>query len=236
MLDEIGDMPMDLQVKLLRAIQTQEITRIGGTRPIKLDIRFLALTNADLKKKVAEGSFRQDLYYRLNVIPIAVPALRQRTEDFEELCRHFIHRFTKKYDRTFCLTEWQIDYMKRYQWPGNIRELENVMEYLILCSSGIGRIEDDVLRGLLNVPEENLGLQPAAPAIVECAQEEEPEELPPEDLDFNTAVAGFEKKLLEQVLKESSNLREASRKLNINASTICRKIKQYGIDYENRRS
>ena len=236
MLDEIGDMPMDLQVKLLRAIQSQEITRIGGTRPIKLDIRFLALTNADLKKKVAEGSFRQDLYYRLNVIPIAVPALRQRTEDFEELCRHFIHRFTKKYDRTFCLTEWQIDYMKRYQWPGNIRELENVMEYLILCSSGIGRIEDDVLRGLLNVPEENLGPQPAAPAIVECAQEEEPEELPPEDLDFNTAVAGFEKKLLEQVLKESSNLREASRKLNINASTICRKIKQYGIDYENRRS
>ena len=171
MLDEIGDMPMDLQVKLLRAIQSQEITRIGGTRPIKLDIRFLALTNADLKKKVAEGSFRQDLYYRLNVIPIAVPALRQRTEDFEELCRHFIHRFTKKYDRTFCLTEWQIDYMKRYQWPGNIRELENVMEYLILCSSGIGRIEDDVLRGLLNVPEENLGPQPAAPAIVECAQE-----------------------------------------------------------------
>ena len=72
MLDEIGDMPMDLQVKLLRAIQSQEITRIGGTRPIKLDIRFLALTNADLKKKVAEGSFRQDLYYRLNVIPIAV--------------------------------------------------------------------------------------------------------------------------------------------------------------------
>ena len=235
MLDEIGDMPMDLQVKLLRAIQSQEITRIGGTRPIKLDIRFLALTNADLKKKVAEGSFRQDLYYRLNVIPIAVPSLRQRTEDFEELCQHFIQRFTKKYDRTFSLTEWQIDYMKRYQWPGNIRELENVMEYLILCSSGIGRIEDDVLRGLLNVPEEDLEPQPAASAV-EAEPEEEPETLLPEGVDFNTAVAGFEKKLLEQVLKESSNLREASRKLNINASTICRKIKQYEIPYENRRS
>ena len=83
----------------MRAIQSQEITRIGGTRPIKLDIRFLALTNADLKKKVAEGSFRQDLYYRLNVIPIAVPALRQRTEDFEELCRHFILAY-QKYDRS----------------------------------------------------------------------------------------------------------------------------------------
>ena len=235
MLDEIGDMPMDLQVKLLRAIQSQEITRIGGTRPIKLDIRFLALTNADLKKKVSEGTFRQDLYYRLNVIPIAVPALRQRTEDFEDLCEYFIDRFTKKYDRTFSLTQWQIDYMKRYSWPGNIRELENVMEYLILCSSGIGRIEDDVLRGLLNVPEEIPEPQPAAPKAEPPRPEPAPE-LPAEGVDFNTAVADFEKRLLEQVLKGSSNLRDASRKLNINASTICRKIKQYEIDYENRRS
>ena len=235
MLDEIGDMPMDLQVKLLRAIQSQEITRIGGTRPIKLDIRFVALTNADLKKKVAEGTFRQDLYYRLNVIPVAVPALRQRLEDFEELCDYFIQRFTEKYDRAFNLTQWQIDYMKRYPWPGNIRELENVMEYLILCSSGIGRIEDDVLRGLLNVQEES------APPVPVFASEPEPEPLPeeellPEGMDFNQAVSGFEKRLLEQVLKESSNLRDASKKLNINASTICRKIKQYGIQYENRRS
>lgn len=233
MLDEIGDMPMDLQVKLLRAIQSQEITRIGGTRPIKLDIRFVALTNADLKKKVAEGTFRQDLYYRLNVIPVSVPALRQRLEDFEELCDYFIQRFTEKYDRTFGLTQWQIDYMKRYPWPGNIRELENVMEYLILCSSGIGRIEDDVLRGLLNVQEESVPPAPAPEPEPELPPEEEPL---PEGVDFNQAVSGFEKRLLEQVLKESSNLRDASKKLNINASTICRKIKQYGIEYENRRS
>lgn len=237
MLDEIGDMPMDLQVKLLRAIQSQEITRIGGTKPIKLDIRFLALTNADLKKKVAEGAFRQDLYYRLNVIPMSVPPLRQRLEDFEALCDHFIERFTKKYNRTFGLTDWQIAYMKRYPWPGNIRELENVMEYLILCSSGIGRIADDVLRGLLNVPEETPVSQLPAeePCQMETPGEEAPEP-PAEELDFNTAVADFEKRLLEQVLSESSNLREASRKLNINASTISRKIKQYQIEYENRRS
>ena len=114
LLDEIGDMPIDLQVKLLRAIQSQQITRIGGTTPIQLDIRFLALTNSDLKKKVSEGTFRQDLYYRLNVIPISVPPLRQRLEDFEALCDHFIQRFTKKYDRAFTLTQWQLDYMKRY--------------------------------------------------------------------------------------------------------------------------
>ncbi|WP_209346188.1 sigma 54-interacting transcriptional regulator [Flavonifractor sp. AGMB03687] len=237
MLDEIGDMPMDLQVKLLRAIQSQEITRIGGTRPIKLDIRFLALTNADLKKKVAEGSFRQDLYYRLNVIPIAVPALRQRMSDFEALCEHFIQRFTKKYDRLFSLSEWQISYMKRYSWPGNIRELENVMEYLILCSSGVGQIADDVLRGLLNVSEKSVETQPAEPEdVVVETPPEEPEVVLADGMDFNTAVAGFEKQLLEQVLKESSNLRDASKRLNINASTISRKIKQYGIDYENRRS
>ncbi|MBM6926994.1 sigma-54 interaction domain-containing protein [Pseudoflavonifractor phocaeensis] len=234
MLDEIGDMPMDLQVKLLRAIQSQEITRIGGTRPIKLDIRFVALTNADLKKKVAEGTFRQDLYYRLNVIPVSVPALRERLEDFEELCDYFIQRFTEKYNRSFRLTQWQTDYMKRYSWPGNIRELENVMEYLILCSSGIGHIEDDVLRGLLNVQEESI---PSVSVPVSPPPVPEPEEEPlPEGVDFNQAVSGFEKRLLERVLKESSNLRDASKKLNINASTICRKIKQYGIDYENRRS
>ena len=235
-LDEIGDMPMDLQVKLLRAIQSQEITRIGGTKPIKLDIRFLALTNADLKKKVAEGTFRQDLYYRLNVIPVAVPPLRQRMEDFEELCDYFIQRFSEKYKRSFRLTEQQIDYMKRYSWPGNIRELENVMEYLILCSSGIGRTEDDVLRGLLNIPEEPTEPAPLPQPEPEPEPEPAEEPLPEAGVDFNTAVAGFEKKLLEQVLKESANLREASRKLNINASTISRKIKQYEIDYENRRS
>ena len=86
MLDEIGDMPMDLQVKLLRAIQQQEITRIGGTKPIKLNIRFLALTNSDLEEKIANGTFRQDLYYRLNVIPIHVPPLRERLSDIEPLC------------------------------------------------------------------------------------------------------------------------------------------------------
>lgn len=239
LLDEIGDMPMDLQVKLLRAIQSQEITRIGGTHPIKLDIRFLALTNADLKKKVSEGTFRQDLYYRLNVIPIAVPALRQRTEDFEELCDYFIKRFTKKYGRSFTLTDWQIAYMKRYPWPGNIRELENVMEYLILCSSGLGRTEDSVLRCLLNVPEDTEETEEPEQVIQADPPEQEHEDiedLETDSVDFNTAVAAFEKRLLEHVLKNSSNLRDASRKLNINASTISRKIKQYEIDYENRRS
>ena len=240
MLDEIGDMPMDLQVKLLRVIQSQEITRIGGTKPIKLDIRFLALTNADLKKKVAENTFRQDLYYRLNVIPISIPPLRERPEDFEALCQHFIQRFSEKYHRSFSLTPWQMEYLERYPWPGNVRELENVMEYLILCSSGIGRIEDDILKGLLNVPEEDQPEEaprketpaPEAPVEAETPAVQQPAA---ENLDLAQAVAQFEKQLLEQVLEESDSLREASKKLNINASTVCRKIKQYQIDYKRKK-
>lgn len=215
MLDEIGDMPMDLQVKLLRAIQSQEITRIGGTKPIKLNIRFLALTNSDLKEKIENGTFRQDLYYRLNVIPIHVPPLRERTVDVEALCNHFIDIFTEKYNLPFSLTEKQYGYLRQYQWPGNIRELENIMEYLILCSSGVGQVEDSVITGLLNISKEQ---EPA-----------------PSDMDFNTAVAQFEKQLLENTLQSCSNLRDAGRKLNINASTISRKIKQYDIDYPHKK-
>ena len=212
MLDEIGDMPMDLQVKLLRAIQSQEITRIGGTAPIKLNIRFLALTNSNLKEKIQEGTFRQDLYYRLNVIPIYVPPLRERIVDIEALCSLFINRFCEKYECAFHLTSRQLELLKRYDWPGNIRELENIVEYLVLCSAGIGKIDDSVLTGLLNIA---------------CPQEEPVME----SADFSSAVAAFEKELLERTLKNCHSLRDAGQKLGINASTISRKIKQYNIEY-----
>lgn len=235
MLDEIGDMPMDLQVKLLRAIQSQEITRIGGTKPIRLNIRFLALTNADLKAKAAQGTFRQDLYYRLNVIPIRVPPLRDRLEDLEALCLHFIGRFSEKYDRAFRLTPRQLDYMRQYAWPGNIRELENLIEYLVLCSSGIGQVEDEVLTSLLNLSTEKNAPPPESPSRAGRGLAAPPAYPFREGTDFSAAVAEFEKQLLEQVLRDSSTLREAGEKLNLNASTICRKIKQYHIDYGRRR-
>ena len=142
MLDEIGDMPMELQVKLLRAIQQQEITRVGGSHPIKLDIRFIALTNSNLKEKIVNGTFRQDLYYRLNVIPIYVPPLRERLQDLEALCNTFIRKYTEKYHCAFAFTNQQLNLLKTYHWPGNIRELENIIEYVILCSAGEGTIEE----------------------------------------------------------------------------------------------
>ena len=215
LLDEIGDMPMDLQVKLLRAIQNQEITRIGGTAPVKLDIRFLALTNSNLKEKIKAGTFRQDLYYRLNVIPIYVPPLRERIVDLEELCNFFIEKFSAKYECPFHLTAKQLEYMKGYEWPGNIRELENIMEYLVLCSAGTGQVDDSILTGLLNI----------------SYPKESAENTVSPDMDFTSAVAAFEKELLEKTLKNSRSLRDAGQKLGINASTISRKIRQYNIDY-----
>ena len=125
LLDEIGDMPMDLQAKLLRAIQSQEITRVGGTTPISLNIRFIASTNCDLKQKIEEGTFRQDLFYRLSVIPIHIPPLRDRLDDLDELCAHFVSMYCEKHDRHISLTKKHLNMMKLYNWPGNIRELEN---------------------------------------------------------------------------------------------------------------
>ena len=178
----------------------------------RLDIRFLALTNSNLKEKIKEGSFRQDLYYRLNVIPIYVPPLRERIVDLEALCEFFIEKFSTKYECPFHLTSRQMEFLKHYEWPGNIRELENIIEYLVLCSAGIGQVDDSVLSGLLNIS---------------CPQEA----LPDEGGGFASAVAAFEKDLLERTLRNSHSLRDAGQKLGINASTISRKIKQYNIEY-----
>lgn len=213
LLDEIGEMPMDLQAKLLRAIQNREIMRVGGTRPIKLDLRFLAATNADLKKKVSDGSFRQDLYYRLNVIPIKVPPLRERISDLDDLIRHFMDFFAAKHHRTFALTDSQLAMMRQYSWPGNIRELENVIEYLTICASGANNVNDEMLKGLLDISQVD-----EASAVFSGAT-------------LSSSLENYEKHLIESVLSTSENLRDAGAKLGVNASTISRKIKQYGIAY-----
>lgn len=213
LLDEIGDMSMDLQVKLLRAIQNKEITRVGGTRPIKLDIRIIAATNCDLKKKIAEGTFRQDLYYRLNVIPIYIPPLRERLNDLDDLCDHFVAFFTEKHGRAFTLTDDQRAIMKRYTWPGNIRELENVIEYLTICASGTKEVADEMLRGLLDISQGDESVAVSSGGTL------------------SQSIENYEKSLIESVLRQSTSLRDAGAKLGVNASTISRKIKQYGIHY-----
>ena len=134
-LDEIGDLRYELQAKLLRAIQEGEVERVGGTHPIKTDFRLIAATNTDLEKAVKEGNFREDLYYRLNVIPLRMPALRDRAEDVPELARFFLQRYNMKFRRNIQgIADSTLTILSSYWWPGNIRELENLIERLVAVS------------------------------------------------------------------------------------------------------
>ena len=144
-LDEIGDLPLDLQSKLLRAIQEGEIERVGGTKPIKTEFRLITATNVDLEKAVKDGRFREDLYYRINVIPIKMPPLRARTEDIPLLAEFFLLRYTARFKkRILGITEPTMAMLKKYRWPGNIRELENLIERLVAVSDKLYISEEDL--------------------------------------------------------------------------------------------
>jgi formate hydrogenlyase transcriptional activator len=136
-LDEIGDMPLHLQAKLLRAVQEQEIERVGGNRTIRVDVRIVAATNRDLKAMVEENNFRADLYYRLAVFPLSVPPLRQRREDIPLLTRYFVQKHARRMDRNIrSIPTYALDALTNYEWPGNIRELQNVVERSVVLSNG----------------------------------------------------------------------------------------------------
>jgi DNA-binding NtrC family response regulator len=144
-LDEIGDLRLDLQAKLLRAIQEGEIERVGGTKPIKTEFRLIAATNVDLEKAVKEGKFREDLYYRINVIPIKLPPLRERPEDIPLLADFFLRRYNARFrKRIQGITDPTIAILKKYWWPGNIRELENLVERLVAVSDKDYISEEDL--------------------------------------------------------------------------------------------
>src|SRR5712675_1343784 len=144
-LDEIGDLRLDLQAKLLRSIQEGEIERVGGTKPIKTDFRLIAATNVDLEKAVKEGKFREDLYYRINVIPIKLPPLRERAEDIPQLADFFMKRYTARFRKHIeGITDPTMAMLKKYWWPGNIRELENLIERLVAVSDKEYLSEEDL--------------------------------------------------------------------------------------------
>jgi formate hydrogenlyase transcriptional activator len=136
-LDEVGDLPLELQPKLLRVLQEQEFERLGGNRTQRVDVRVVAATNSDLAQLVAEKKFRSDLYYRLNVFPIVLPALRERPEDVPLLVRYFAQKFSRRQNKTVEYIPADVmDAMVNYSWPGNVRELENLVERAVLLSSG----------------------------------------------------------------------------------------------------
>jgi len=143
LLDEVGELPLEAQVKLLRVLQEQEIERVGGTEPVRVDVRVIAATNGDLRELVSEGAFRSDLYYRLNVFPIEIPPLRERPEDIETLARHFVAKFARRMGKPVTsLSRAAMERLRGYSWPGNARELANVLERgVILCQGATIELE-----------------------------------------------------------------------------------------------
>jgi formate hydrogenlyase transcriptional activator len=153
-LDEIGDLPLELQVKLLRVLQDGEFERLGDTKTLKVNVRVIAATNVNILEYIKEGKFRQDLYYRLNVFPLIVPPLRERTDDIPILVQHFVKKYSSKIGKYFdYVPESIISKLKNYSWPGNIRELENVIERAVILSTGNKLIINDPLISIINSPD-----------------------------------------------------------------------------------
>jgi len=208
-LDDIDDMPLPTQVKLLRVLQEGEVERIGGTAPIKVDVRILAATKIDLLDAVNEGRFRQDLYYRLNVVPITIPPLRDRDDDLKLLAQHFIDCFAK--GRSFRIDPQTMDEMMRYSWPGNVRELEHAIERAIaLAGSGDVLAREHIL-GTKPVPER----KPDPGRVTSLAD----------------AVADAEKAAIRAALEHTRGRKaEAAQVLGISRKNLWEKMKGYGME------
>ncbi len=214
-LDEIGNMSAGIQAKVLRAIQEQEFERVGGTQTIKVDVRLLAATNRDLGEAIRQGGFREDLYYRLNVVNITVPPLRDRKDDIDALADHFIAKYAAEIKKVVKgLTPEALRILRRYNWPGNVRELENTMERAVLMTEG-ERIEyDDV--ALLGQGATVRGDSPP------------PIQLPPQGMDLEA----IEKEVLLEALRMSNWVqKEAAALINISSRAMNYKVKKFGITH-----
>ncbi len=204
LLDEIGDMPYVLQAKLLRVIQEGEVDRLGGKEPKKIDVRIIASTNKDLKKLVEEGKFREDLYYRLNVVPIKLPPLRERKEDIIPLVEYFLDRFCRMYNVGIKrLDDKAKQVLMKYDWPGNIRELENIIERAVILSG------DNPIIG-----EEDIFIEPR------ISREEGYNDMKVDEL---------EKMLLVKVMEETGSIDEAASLLGMDREVLMEKLTRYGL-------
>ena len=212
-LDEIGELPYAMQSKILRVIQEKEVQRIGSAKPIRVDVRLIAATNRSLEKMVAEGTYREDLYYRINVIPFTIPPLRERKEDIPILVAHFIDEFSQMYGRKIEISPVVLNRLIGYHWPGNVRQLRNVIERMVVMSKS-GKITLSDLPDFLADPL-------PSPANMTAAV-----------LPLHQARLEFEKGLIIQALKQSKSVRQAAQLLELEHSTLIRKLKKLKIDYK----
>ncbi len=214
-LDEIGDLSLPAQAKVLRAVQEREIVRLGGEKPVKVDVRLICATHQPLEKLVDKGLFREDLYYRINVFPLFLPPLRERREDILPLAAHFLHLFSRSYGRAAArLSPQAADALLAWRWPGNVRELQNAMERAVLLC------EDTLVRPC------------HLPPAMRTELPEETEEERPASMGFHEEVGRLEKTRLEEALARSrGNIHQAARDIDITYRIFYYKMKKYGIDY-----
>jgi len=218
-LDEIGDMPLTLQAKLLRAIESREIQPVGASHTVSVNIRIISATNQNLDQYIAERKFREDLYYRLNVIPLRLPPLRERQEDIELLIHYFLHLHTRRLDLVYPgVAQDVIDFLKHYRWPGNIRELSNLMEYLVNVVPSGDIVDISLLPPNLVCNSEMAEQAPSCAAVAIASQD-----------DSVTALEKMERQMIRDALSRYSNKKQAAEELGIGIATLYRKIKKYAL-------
>ncbi len=214
-LDEVGTISLETQTKLLRVIQEREIRRVGGVEARSVDVRLVAATNVDLWGEVQAGRFREDLYYRLNVITIDLPPLRNRREDIPLLISHFLRTYTEENNRSVVgFSPEAIDALTGYSWPGNVRELENAVERAVVLSRGETVEVDELPQALRHEPRAELTIS----------------EIPPEGLDFRFAVAAFQAQLIRQALKQTGGVqRKAAQLLQLSPTTLNEMVHRFDL-------
>ena len=216
-IDEVGLMSLSLQAKLLRALQEREIERVGESRPIRFDARVIAATNADLKKLVKDGAFREDLYYRLHVIPLALPPLRERREDIALLARHFVQKSCKSNNLPVkTLGQEALRVLMGHPWPGNIRQLENAIEHAVAMTGPDREIPAAALPADIHASASSMLLPPVA--------------IPDEGINFTAVVSQLERELIARCLeKTGGNKRQAARLLQLSRTTLIDKLHRLNI-------
>ena len=220
-LDEVGDMSLSLQAKVLRVLQEKEFERVGGNRTLRVDVRILAATNKDLREEIRKGTFREDLYYRLHVIPIQIPPLRERKEDIPLLVHHFLDLFNQKYRRNVLeVSSRAMALLMDYPWPGNVRELRNALEYAFVCSSGTVLERPSLPKEILEWGEfhPQAAREEDSPPSRRRAKEERP------------APPLTRQALVEALERFQGNRSRAARHLGVGRTTLWRKMREFGIE------
>jgi DNA-binding NtrC family response regulator len=230
-LDEVGDLPMEVQIKLLRALQEREFERVGGTETVKVDVRLVSATNRDLEVMIADGSFRQDLYYRLNVFPIHLPPLRERLDDLPALVVHFVGKFARAQGvRPGAVTADALARLREYGWPGNVRELENIIERAMILARG-----GDVTGQHLDFGRRAVGAVPAPAPAASSGPVAVGEPAAPGGDDGRPLgerlLDSERKEIIAAIEKSRGNIASASRMLGVNRSTLYYRLRKHSLEH-----